>query len=59
MIRLTYERIANISNPKNILVIASKELPEKIFMIQLPKPERAIEALEIIKSGFAKNQNHE
>jgi len=23
-------------------------------MIQLPKPERAIEALEIIKSGFAK-----
>ena len=37
-----------------MVAIASKELPEKIFMIQFPKPERAIEALEIIKSGFAK-----
>ena len=42
-----------------MVAIASKELPEKIFIIQLPKPERAIQALEIIKSGFAKNQNHE
>ena len=37
-----------------MVAITSKELPEKIFMIQVPKPERAIEALEIIKSGFAK-----
>ena len=44
---------------KTMVAIASKELPEKIFIIQLPKPERAIQALEIIKSGFAKNQNHE
>ena len=42
-----------------MVAIASKALPEKIFIIQLPKPERAIQALEIIKSGFAKNQNHE
>jgi hypothetical protein len=40
-----------------MLAIASKESPEKIFMIQLPKPERAIEALDIIKSGLAKGRN--
>ena len=40
-----------------MLSIASKESPEKIFMIQLPKPERAIEALDIIKSGLAKGRN--
>ena len=36
-----------------MLAIASKESPEKIFMIQLPKPEKAIEALgaEIIIIG--------
>ena len=40
-----------------MLAIASKESPDKLFMIQLPKPERAIEALEIIKSGLAKRQD--
>ena len=37
-----------------MLAIASKESPEKIFVIQLPKPERAIQAFEIIKSGLSK-----
>ena len=40
-----------------MLAIASKESPEKIFMIQLPKPERALNALDIIKSGIAKGKN--
>ena len=35
-----------------ILAITSVNHPEKIFMIQLPKPERTREALEIIKNGF-------
>jgi len=39
----------------NMLAIASVEHPEKIFMIQLPKPERTRDALEIIKNGLAKN----
>ena len=38
-----------------MLAIASVEHPEKIFMIQLPKPERTREALAIIKDGLAKN----
>lgn len=37
-----------------MLAIASVDHPEKIFMIQLPKPERTREALEIIKVGLAK-----
>ena len=40
-----------------MIAIASKESPEKLFMIQLPKPERALKALEIIKSGLAKRQD--
>ena len=40
-----------------MLAIASKESPEKIFMIQLPKPQRALNALDIIKSGLAKGKN--
>ena len=40
-----------------MISIASKESPEKIFMIQLPKPERAIEALDIIKNGLKTNKN--
>ena len=32
--------------------IASVDHPEKIFMIQLPKPEKTNEALEIIKNGL-------
>jgi len=38
-----------------MLAIASVDHPEKIFMIQLPKPERTREALEIIKNGLSKN----
>ena len=40
-----------------MLAIASKESPEKIFMIQLPKPQRALNALDIIKSGLAIGKN--
>ena len=40
-----------------MLAIASKESPEKIIMIQLPKPQRALNALDIIKSGLAKGKN--
>ena len=36
-----------------MLAIASIEHPEKIFMIQLPKPEKTNEALEIIKNGLS------
>jgi len=35
-----------------MLAIASTDHPEKIFMIQLPKPEKTYEALEIIKNGL-------
>jgi hypothetical protein len=35
-----------------MISIASKESPEKIFMIQLPKPERVMSALEIIRNGL-------
>ena len=44
-----------------MLAIASVDHPEKIFMIQLPKPEKTNEALEIIKNGLvntsSKKQN--
>ena len=40
-----------------ILAIASKDSPENIFMIQLPKPEKVIEALDIIKNGLEVNTN--
>jgi len=42
-----------------MLAIASVDHPEKIFMIQLPKPEKTREALEIIKDGLAKNTQTE
>ena len=42
-----------------MLAIASVDNPEKIFMIQLPKPERTAEALEIIKNGLSKNTQPE
>ena len=42
-----------------MLAIASVDHPEKIFMIQLPKPERTRDALEIIKDGLAKNTQPE
>ena len=38
-----------------MLAIASVEHPEKIFMIQLPKPEKTHEALIIIKNGLENN----
>jgi hypothetical protein len=41
----------------NMLAIASVNHPEKIFMIQLPKPERTYEALEIIKNGLGNNHS--
>ena len=37
-----------------MLTIASINHPEKIFMIQLPKPEKTYEAFEIIKNGLEK-----
>ena len=40
-----------------MLAIASLVHPEKIFMIQLPKPERTREALEIIKNGLENNHS--
>ena len=42
-----------------MLTIASINHPEKIFMIQLPKPEKTRDALEIIKNGLAKNTQTE
>ena len=42
-----------------MLAIASINHPEKIFMIQLPKPEKTRDALEIIKNGLAKNTQTE
>jgi|TARA_B110000263_G_scaffold76955_1_gene67215 hypothetical protein len=38
-----------------MIAIASVNHPEKIFMIQLPKPERTREAFEIIKNGLEKH----
>jgi hypothetical protein len=37
-----------------MLAITSVNHPEKIFMIQLPKPEKTYEAFEIIKNGLEK-----
>ena len=43
---------------KNTMIaIASLNHPEKIFMIQLPKPEKTYEALEIIKNGLANDHS--
>jgi len=40
----------------SMLAIGSKNSPENIFMIQLPKPERAMEALVIIENGLNINK---
>ena len=40
----------------SMLAIGSKDSPENIFMIQLPKPERAMEALAIIENGLNINK---
>jgi len=37
-----------------ILSIASKDNPGKVFMIQLPKPEKVLDALNIIIQGLSK-----
>ena len=37
-----------------ILSIASKDNPGKVFMIQLPKPEKVLDALNIITQGLSK-----
>ena len=43
---------------KNTMIaIASVNHPEKIFLIQLPKPEKTYEALEIIKNGLANDHS--
>ena len=36
-----------------ILSIASKDNPGKVFMIQLPKPEKVLDALNIITQGLS------
>ena len=41
----------------SMLAIAAKNSPGNIFMIQLPKPERAIAALDIIENGLKTNKN--
>ena len=40
-----------------MLAIASVNHPEKIFMIQLPKPKKTKEAYEIIERALLKNTN--
>jgi hypothetical protein len=40
-----------------MLAIASVSHPEKIFMIQLPKPKKTKEAYEIIERALLKNTN--
>ena len=40
-----------------VLTFSHGEINEKIFMIQLPKPEKTYEALEIIKNGLANNHS--
>ena len=40
-----------------IFAIALKDSPENIFMIQLPKPKKVVEALDIIKNGLKINTN--
>jgi len=52
-----FESLANTT----MLALAPPDYSEvnqdKIFMVQLPKPEKAIEAIEIIKNGLRKKSN--
>jgi len=52
-----FESLANTSmlalSPPNY----SEVNQDKIFMVQLPKPEKAIEAIDIIKNGLSKKSN--
>ena len=54
-----FESLANVTmfalSPPNY----SEVNQDKIFMVQLPKPERAIEAMDIIKSGLSKKSDLE
>ena len=40
-----------------IISIASKDNPDKVFMIQLPKREKISDALSIILNGISKEKN--
>ena len=52
-----FESLANTT----MLALAPPDYSEvnqdKIFMVQLPKPEKAIEAIDIIKNGLRKKSN--
>ena len=47
-----------VLSQNGILSIASKNAPEKVFMIQLPKPEKVQDALHIINDGLSKSTNN-
>ena len=47
-----------VLSQNGILSIASKNTPEKVFMIQLPKPEKVQNALRIINDGLSKSTNN-
>ena len=47
-----------VLSQNGILSIASKNTPEKVFMIQLPKPEKVQDALHIINDGLSKSTNN-
>ncbi len=47
-----------VLSQNGILSIASKNTPEKVFMIQLPKPEKVQDALRIINDGLSKSKNN-
>jgi len=47
-----------VLSQNGILSIASKNTPEKVFMIQLPKPEKVQDALRIINDGLSKSTNN-
>ena len=47
-----------VLSQNGILSIASKDTPEKVFMIQLPKPEKVQDALRIINDGLSKSTNN-
>ena len=47
-----------VLSQNGILSIASKNTPEKVFMIQLPKPEKVKDALRIINDGLSKSTNN-
>jgi len=48
-----FENLAETS----MLALSSERSADKIFMIQLPKPEKAVNALKIIKKGLQNLKN--